>query len=116
MPPILFWDYPRIESGSEAYANQYALKTIASHAYMSHISWLRDLRERQNLTQADLAIKLGKPQSYVAKVEVLERRLDILEYVLWMRALAQDPSVAIQHLATAATDTGQVRKRSVGAR
>lgn len=55
------------------------------------------------MSQAALATELGWHQSYVAKVEVLERRLDVLEYVLWTRALGLDPSTAIEHLATAAT-------------
>lgn len=55
------------------------------------------------MSQAALAAELGVHQSYVAKVEVLERRLDVLEYVLWTRALGLDPSTAIEHLTTAAT-------------
>jgi hypothetical protein len=29
---------------------------------------------------------LGKPQSFVAKVETHERRLDVIEFVKWMAA------------------------------
>lgn len=95
----------------EAYKRLYALKTIATHAYASHIKWLREQREQQDLTQADLAAKLGKPQSYVAKVEVLERKLDVLEYVLWTRALMQDPADTIRHLSDAVPDIGKLRRR-----
>ena len=36
---------------------------------------LRDLREKSGLTQADVAARLDKPQSFVAKYEGGERRL-----------------------------------------
>lgn len=42
-------------------------------------SLLRELREQAGLRQADLASRLGKPQSYVSKFESGERRLDFLE-------------------------------------
>ena len=40
---------------------------------------LRDVREEADLTQSELAIQLGKPQSYVSKYESGERRLDLPE-------------------------------------
>jgi transcriptional regulator with XRE-family HTH domain len=39
------------------------------------------------MTQRDLASSLGKPPSWVAKVESRERRLDIIEYIAIARAL-----------------------------
>lgn len=43
------------------------------------------------LTQAELARKLGKSQSFIAKVELGERRLDVHEFVAYARALDLDP-------------------------
>lgn len=40
---------------------------------------LRDFRVRAQLTQTELADRLGKPQSYVSKYENGERRLDFGE-------------------------------------
>lgn len=37
------------------------------------------LRETEKLTQVQVAAKLGKPQSYVSKVESGERRIDPVE-------------------------------------
>jgi transcriptional regulator with XRE-family HTH domain len=42
---------------------------------------LRKAREDAKLTQQQLADKLGKPQSFVAKYEGGERRLDMVELV-----------------------------------
>lgn len=40
---------------------------------------LRSMRERAGLLQVDASALLGKPQSYISKIERGERRLDILE-------------------------------------
>lgn len=43
------------------------------------ISALRQIRLDAQVTQADLALRLKKPQSFVSKYENGERRLDIVE-------------------------------------
>ena len=43
------------------------------------LSILRQMRLDAGLRQADLARKLGEPQSFVSKYESGERRLDVLE-------------------------------------
>ena len=43
------------------------------------LSLLREVRVEAGLNQADLAARLGRPQSFVSKYETGERRLDILE-------------------------------------
>lgn len=40
---------------------------------------LKATRKKAKLSQAELAARLGKPQSYVSKYESGERRLDYLE-------------------------------------
>jgi transcriptional regulator with XRE-family HTH domain len=48
---------------------------------------LRELRNRCGLTQAQLALRLGLPQSFVSKYETGERRLDFPETSVVCRAL-----------------------------
>ncbi|WP_337178568.1 helix-turn-helix transcriptional regulator [Hydrogenophaga borbori] len=68
------------------------------------------MRDHAEITQARLAAKLGQQQSYVAKVETLERKLDVHEYVQWVRALDLDPSESIKRLAA---DVRAPRTRSL---
>ncbi|MFC5508127.1 helix-turn-helix domain-containing protein [Bosea massiliensis] len=44
-------------------------------------SLLVEARKAKGLTQAELADLLGKPQSFVAKYENGERRIDVIEFV-----------------------------------
>lgn len=48
-------------------------------------------REKAGLTQVKLAKRLGKPQSFVAKYEGGERRLDVVEFIVIARAIGADP-------------------------
>jgi transcriptional regulator with XRE-family HTH domain len=47
--------------------------------YQRMLSRLREAREAAKLTQVQVAERLGKPQSYVSKVENGERRIDPVE-------------------------------------
>ena len=48
-------------------------------------------RDKAGLTQHKLARRLGKPQSFVAKYEGGERRLDVVEFVVIAQAIGADP-------------------------
>ena len=57
---------------------------------------LRDLREKSGLTQAEVAARLDKPQSFVAKYEGGERRLSAIEFIEVVRALDLEPVAALR--------------------
>ena len=59
---------------------------------------LRAARLRAGLRQIDVAQKLGKPQSYVAKVESGERRIDLIEALDLCQVVSLDPKVLIKKL------------------
>jgi transcriptional regulator with XRE-family HTH domain len=48
-------------------------------------------RKAARFTQASLAESLGRPQSFVAKYEGGERRLDVAEFISIARAVSADP-------------------------
>ena len=49
--------------------------------YATFRAMLIEARERNRLTQVEVAARLGRPQSYVSKYERGERRLDIIEFL-----------------------------------
>ncbi|ABV93843.1 hypothetical protein Dshi_2106 [Dinoroseobacter shibae DFL 12 = DSM 16493] len=61
-------------------------KTLRTPEHVYLCQRLRQVRLDAGLTQADLAERLDKPQSFVAKVETQERRLDVIEFAKWMAA------------------------------
>lgn len=61
-------------------------KTLRTPEHVYLCQRLRQVRLDARLTQADLAERLDKPQSFVAKVETQERRLDVIEFAKWMAA------------------------------
>ena len=54
-------------------------KSIYNNEYRSLISKLRELRVKKQLTQVQLAEKLGVDQTLISKIETCERRLDVIE-------------------------------------
>ncbi len=54
------------------------MKTIYNERYQRLINALVTVRRNSGLTQQQVAEKLSKPQSYIAKIEKLERKLDVL--------------------------------------
>lgn len=67
-------------------------------AYRRLVAMLRGWRHDADLTQRDLAKRLKKPASFVAKSELGERRVDPVEMVLWCRACQVKPADAMTAL------------------
>lgn len=65
-------------------------KTIHDRAYQILIECVRTARRDANVTQTDLAERLGVDQSYVSKYERAERRLDVIEVRAVCHALDLD--------------------------
>ena len=70
-------------------------KTLRSDAHAALVTLLKQAREDAGLTQAVVAERLGKPQSYVAKTESGERRLDVVEFVALAQALEASPATIV---------------------
>jgi transcriptional regulator with XRE-family HTH domain len=64
---------------------------VGSPIHRELIAALVRARKAANLTQRELAGRLGRPRSYVGKVEVIERNLSVLEFIEWARALGMNP-------------------------
>jgi transcriptional regulator with XRE-family HTH domain len=67
------------------------LKSTHSAQYRALLARMRAAREARGISQQELARRLGKPQSYVSKAELGERRLDVVEFLHFMRAIEGEP-------------------------
>jgi transcriptional regulator with XRE-family HTH domain len=72
------------------------LKSLRSTEHVRLTEYLVGAREKAGFTQQQLADKLGKHQSFVAKYEGGERRIDVIEFLHIARALGFDASRAIR--------------------
>lgn len=65
-------------------------KSLYSRQNEIFLELLRSNRESLKLRQADLAVRLGRGQATVSKVESGVRRLDVIELRTWLMALEVD--------------------------
>jgi transcriptional regulator with XRE-family HTH domain len=61
-------------------------------------SLILDARKGAGLSQAAVADKLGRPQSYVADIERNERRIDVIEFLALAEAIGFDPVEALKQV------------------
>ena len=66
-------------------------KSLKSAEYARLVALLVAVRHETGMRQQALAKKLGRPQSFVAKYEGGERRIDVIEFIAIARALGADP-------------------------
>jgi len=66
-------------------------KSVHSGAASQLRALLREARTAAKLRQQDVADRLGKPQSFVAKYERGERQLDVIEFIEIATVLGSDP-------------------------
>jgi hypothetical protein len=91
---IQFWDNPFLGSDCAPPIHgpwRRMQKSLKSPEYARLIGMLVAVRKKAEIRQQLLAKKLGKPQSFVAKYEGGERRIDLVEFVAIVRALDGDP-------------------------
>ncbi|EAO9627562.1 XRE family transcriptional regulator [Salmonella enterica] len=75
------------------------MTSVYSDDYQSVISALKQARIRRNITQTAIATALGRPQSFIAKVENGERRLDVVEFIRLAQLLGMDWQSELQSIA-----------------
>ncbi|NEK17291.1 multiprotein-bridging factor 1 family protein [Rhizobium leguminosarum] len=75
-------------------------KTLGTERHRALIALLVEKREASGLTQTELADRLGEYQSFVARLESGQRRVDVIEFLELATILDFDPFDALRRLAT----------------
>ncbi|GAB7202667.1 helix-turn-helix domain-containing protein [Dickeya oryzae] len=76
------------------------MTSIYSEEYLLVIRTLREARISKGISQQKLADMLGRPQSFIAKVESGERKLDVVEFALLAHLLSVDPALVLEKIIT----------------
>jgi len=74
------------------------VSSLHEESYRELVQYLIEIRRKAKITQIELGTALGKPQSYVSKVETRERRIDLIEFTAWVRAVGTEPHIAYAHV------------------
>ncbi len=73
-------------------------KSLHTERQQLLIELLKEARATAGLTQQEVADALGKPQSFVAKFENGERRLDVIELIAVAEVLGADATKWLKRL------------------
>jgi transcriptional regulator with XRE-family HTH domain len=73
-------------------------RSIRSPEHLALCEILISARKAAGLTQAEVATRLKRPQSFVAKYEGGERRLDVIEFIEVVRVVGGDPAEVFDRL------------------
>lgn len=79
--------------------------------YRAFVARLIAARKQLGLNQRQLAERLEKPQSYVARVELHERRLDVVQLVEWVQALELEQRAFFDDVVTDVLGSRKRKKR-----
>lgn len=74
-------------------------KSVFTDAYQVLRDHLIALRRRHRVSQVELARRLGKEQPFISRVERGERRLDVIEFVAFVKAIGASPEEELVALA-----------------
>lgn len=66
-------------------------KTIFGGGYPHFVAVLTEARHKSGLTQAELADRVGRDQTFISIIERGQRRVDVLEFVALAQAMGADP-------------------------
>jgi transcriptional regulator with XRE-family HTH domain len=67
------------------------IKSVHSKEQRIFCELMIEARTKADLTQEKLAKRLKRPQSFIAKYEGGERRIDVVEFVAVAKAIGADP-------------------------
>ena len=74
------------------------IKTLGTERHKTLIALLIEKREAAGLTQTELAAKLGEYQSFVARLESGQRRVDVVEFLELSEILGFDAASAMRRI------------------
>ena len=74
------------------------IKSVHSKEQRVFCDLMIEARKGADLTQEKLAKRLKRPQSFIAKYEGGERRLDVVEFVAVAKAISADPMAILRDL------------------
>lgn len=73
-------------------------KSLFEQPYQDIIQRLIERRKELGMTQWDLAEAYGEDQSFISRIERMQRRLDVYEFAVFCRILDVDPGELLREV------------------
>lgn len=73
-------------------------KTTKTKCHQRLIKFLIDTRRRLGMRQAEVAKRLGHSQTWIARVESGDRRVDVCEFILFAKLFEVEPTKALSKI------------------
>ena len=73
-------------------------KSLFEQPYQDIIRCLIERRKELGMTQWDLAEAYGEDQSFISRIERMQRRLDVYEFAVFCRILQVDPGEVLREV------------------
>jgi transcriptional regulator with XRE-family HTH domain len=74
------------------------MRIIGTACHKALVELLIRNREKKGLRQRDVAKRLGEYQSFIARIESGQRRIDVCEFVKIAKAIGFNPGRALNNL------------------
>ncbi len=74
------------------------MKTLRSRRHRALCAALKSARKAARLSQEELASRLKTSQTVIARIEIGERRIDVIEFIDFAKVLRLDPRTLLTDL------------------
>ena len=78
--------------------HRHILKTLRSRRHRALCAALKSARKGLRLSQHEVAVRLKTSQTVIARIEIGERRVDVVEFLDLARVLKLDPREVLTRL------------------
>lgn len=89
-------------------ARRSRVASLHGESYAAFVRLIVERRKDSGLSQQEVADAMGWPQSFIAKVEKRERRLDAVEFIKLAAAIGFDPAKVIRELQKVMIERGEI--------
>lgn len=73
-------------------------KTIFGGSHQHLVDVLTQSRKAAGITQTELAMKIGRDQTFVSLIERGQRRVDVVEFITLVKAIGHDPVALLREI------------------
>lgn len=83
-------------------------KTVFTGSHKILIDALIEARKKAGLSQVDLGNRIGRNQKFISLIESSQRRIDVIEFCYYSRAMGRDPLEILEGILKQLPDSNEI--------